>query len=110
MKTERSEKARATRGANKDTYANQVIRLGNWTLKRADEYNWAIIRKGKELEPWYYGRLIHALQDLPHKMLSEGQKKTLEDILEQQDAIHKEITDMFNMKFDHFRPTDGEKG
>lgn len=108
MKKESLAKAKQTREANKDKFANQSIQLDGITLKRRDEYNWVVIRKGRELEPHYYGRLIHALRDIPHQMLQDVESIDLKTILSKMDRIEEEITRMFNMKFDNFEPVEGE--
>lgn len=110
MKKESLVKARETREANKDKYASQSIQIGGLNLRRIDDYNWGIVKKqsGKEDEVSYYGRLIDSLRAIPHKLLDDGEKRDLKQILDQVEAIQKEIDRMFNMKFDHFQPTEGE--
>lgn len=101
------EKSKETRDNNKALWSKQVMIFGDWTLKRFDEQNCAIIRKGFETRPWYYGRLLHAIRDIPHKLLSEGDKQSLADISAQLEDIRK-IIDRLDLTFLKTRDSKGE--
>lgn len=92
MKPESRKKAQENRALAKGEREAQVIVVNSkWKITRFDAYNWAVIRKGYEKEPWYYARLIDALQALPHKILDEAQIKTLADISREIESIKKDL-------------------
>lgn len=83
-------KIKEARDANRARYAKQVIQITpGWRIERADEQNWVIIRK--DGAKWHYGRLLHAIQSIPHKLLNEGDKTTLKDIFSAMESIEKII-------------------
>lgn len=93
-------KIQASRASNKDARKTQEIIINKkWKIARLDEYNWAIIRKGHEKYPWYYGRLLDALLAIPDKILDEGQMKTMEDILK---SVHEVASTINTLRFTKF--------
>jgi hypothetical protein len=82
----RVEKMQASRKANTQRFAGQVIVVDDeWRIIRVDEYNWEIQKKGKF--KGYYGKITEALKALNGHMLGDKAKSSLEDILELQKAI-----------------------
>lgn len=92
MKNTIVNKARASKEAKKTAHSKQCIQIGpSMRLMRFNDLNWAIIRKGHEKEPYFYGRLIDALKDIPHKLLRDGEWKTLQDILKRMEQAQKTV-------------------
>lgn len=106
---DRKQKAAATRQKKKAAQDQQVIVINDkWKIVRLDELNWAVVFSGKHpitgerqdaKQPWVYGKLIDALLALPHKMLDEGQKKTLADILKDVQEMCATLERLRFMKF-----------
>lgn len=92
MTPESRSKAQATSATKTKERDNQTIVINSkWKITRPDDYNWCIVRKGYEKEPWFYARLIDALQALPHKILDEQQLRALADILKASQEIANEL-------------------
>lgn len=87
---QRKIKGHEARSENRARYAKQRIPITpGWRIERADEQNWVIIHK--DGAKWYYGRLLHAIQGIPHKLLNEGDKVTLKDIFSAVENIERVI-------------------
>ena len=109
LKRQREELRKQRADEQQVKWDKQVIKIcPGWTLKRSDAMNWAIIRKGHEDRPWFYGRLLHALRDIPHKLLNEGDKKTFAAIETHMEEILK-IIDRLDLKFLKEMQEDGEE-
>jgi hypothetical protein len=90
MSTSRSLKIQAAKAASKARHNSQAITIGkNWKVLRADAMNWMIQYKGEFYG--YYGKLSHALNDLPVKMLGEEAKNSLQEVQRSLQAIHETI-------------------
>lgn len=104
MTPETRKKAKESREAQTKFFASQIIKLNdNWKIIRDDEWNWAIIRKGHEKYPWFYGKLSDALLSLPHKILDEKQIKDIKDVNRALDEIKQSIDSLMFSKFENYR-------
>ncbi len=88
-----------TKEANQEKWAKQVIPIcKGWTIMRCDEMNWVIPatkERGGGPNPWYFGKLIDALRQIPDKKLNLGDKMTLQDILRQQREIREMVDKLY---------------
>jgi hypothetical protein len=90
MNAEHKASIKAGRDAASAHYAQQTIKIDeNWTIKRGDELNWQIFKKGKFYG--FYGSLQGAFMALPAAMLGEEAKNSLQLILESQNDINRRI-------------------
>lgn len=90
MNAEHKASIKAGRAEASARYAQQIIKIDeNWTVKRGDELNWQIFKKGKFYG--FYGSLLGAFSALTTVMLDEEAKNSLQLILESQKDIHRTI-------------------
>lgn len=70
---------------------SQTIQVDDdWRIIRADEMNWEVQYKGQF--KGYFGRLVNALQDIPHKMLSKQAKGSIDELIGIMRRIETEVT------------------
>lgn len=107
--TERAHAGQAGRRKKKAARGNQTIVLRHFTINRLDELNWQVIYNGKPPEgadvptkkyPWFYGRLVNALGDLPHKMLDHNEIGSVAEAVGHMKRIEQQIAELYKIKFE----------
>ncbi len=101
---DRVAKMQAAKAEKSATFSKQKINIATgWTIQRFDELNWEIPpskQRGGGPVSWYYGKLIDALYAVPDRMLNQGDKFTLSDILKQYREIREVIEKMHHLSFE----------
>lgn len=102
MKTETKAKIKAAKEAKSQSLAAQTIHIKpGWSIKRIDDFNWSIRWPG-QARPYYYVSLEAALRDLPHRVLDQEAKSSLEQVygvlLRLQETISKLVLPLKELK------------